>query len=157
MFGRNSVILGCFAFLMLVCAVPQTLLSAPPDACSLLTQADVNTALGVTAKVPQSTGKICNWAESGGSAGQKRMVTVTIQDEKAFNFAKAPTTSPNLTKTPMSGVGDDAVYNTVTNVTATLHVKKAETYFEIHVYGFPIDQTKTIEKTLAQQIVSKLK
>ena len=157
MSGRYSAILVCGAFLMLVFAVPQRLLGAPPDACSLLTQADVNTALGVTAKAPQSTGKICNWAESGGRAGQKRMVTVTIQDEKTFNFAKAPTTSPNVVKTPVSGVGDDAVYNTVTNVTATLQVKKSETFFEVHVYGFPMDQTKTIEKTLAQQIVAKLK
>jgi hypothetical protein len=154
---QHLAVLGCVALLILVFAVPQILLGAPPDACSLLTQAEVNAALGVTAVPPKSPGKICRWSESGGQAGRRPSVVVTIQDAQAFNFAKAPSTSANVVKTPVSGVGDDAVFNTVGNVTATLTVKKSETYFEVHVYGFPMDQTKTIEKTLAQEIVSKLK
>lgn len=158
MSGKHSAILACVAFLLLVCTAPQALLSAPPEACSLLTQAEVNAALGVTAPlVKQTTAKICQWAPTGAKPGRDPSVVVTVQDAGTFDFAKKPVTSANLVKTPLSGVGDDAVYNTVTNVTATLHVKKADTYFEIHVYGFPIDQTKTIEKTLAQQIVAKLK
>ncbi len=57
----------------------------------------------------------------------------------------------------MSGVGDDAVFNTIGTVTVTLTVKKADNYFEVHVYGFPIEETKTLEKTFAQKIVSRLK
>jgi hypothetical protein len=117
----------------------------------------VNAALGVSTVPPKSPAKICRWGESGGQAGRRAAVVVTIQDAQAFNFAKAPSTSANLVKTPVSGIGDDAVFNTVGSVTATLTVKKADTYFEVHVYGFPLEQTKTIEKTFAQEIVSKLK
>jgi len=31
------------------------------------------------------------------------------------------------------------------------------TYFELHVYGFPIDQTKTMETMLAKEVVANLK
>jgi len=155
---QQSAILTCVACLIFACAVPRVLLSAPPDACSLLTTAEVNAALGVSTVPPKSTpGRICRWGESGGQAGQRPAVVVTMQDAQAFNFAKAPSSSTNLVKTPVSGVGDDAVFNTIGGVTATLTVKKADTYFEVHVYGFPVDQTRTIEKTLAQEIVAKLK
>jgi LysM repeat protein len=79
-----------------------------------------------------------------------------MQDAKAFAFAKSPAKSANLTKTPASGVGDEAVFNTIGSVTATLTVKKGDTYFEVHVYGFGVEQTQMIEKTLAQAIVAKL-
>jgi len=79
-----------------------------------------------------------------------------MQDARAFEFAKAPTNSRTLVKTPVSGVGDDAVFNTVGIVTVTLTVKKGDTYFEVHAYGFPVEQTKTIEKTIAQEVVSNL-
>ena len=35
-------------------------------------------------------------------------------------------------------------------------VIKGDSYFEVHVYGFSTDQTKTMEKTLALEIVQKL-
>jgi hypothetical protein len=75
----------------------------------------------------------------------------------AFEFAKPPSKSATLVKTPASGVGDDAVLNTVGTVTATLTVKAGDTFFEPHVYGFPVDQTKTMETTLAKEVVAKLK
>jgi hypothetical protein len=158
MSSQQSAILTCVACLMFACAVPRVLLGAPLDACSLLTPAEVNAALGLSTVPPKSTpARICRWGESGGQAGRRPAVVLTIQDAQAFNFAKAPSTSTNLVKTPVSGIGDDAVFNTIAGVTATLTVKKADTYFEVHVYGFPVDQTKTIEKTLAQEIAAKLK
>lgn len=42
-------------------------------------------------------------------------------------------------------------------VTATLTVKKGDTYFELPVYGFPVDQTKTIETTLGKEVVANFK
>ena len=56
---------------------------------------------------------------------------------------------------------DDAVYAVTPGVTAglgtSLYVKKGNSYFVVHVYGFP-EQTKAMgmEKTLAIQACSKL-
>jgi hypothetical protein len=66
-----------------------------------------------------------------------------MQDAKAFDFAKSPSKSANLVKTPAAGVGDDAVFNTFGVVGATLTVKKGDTHFELHVYGFPVDRPGT--------------
>jgi hypothetical protein len=68
------------------------------------------------------------------------------------------------TKTPSgqaSGICEDAVYSFPTGNTSgpatALYVKKGNTYFTVHVYGFP-DQAKTMamEKTLALDACSKL-
>jgi hypothetical protein len=60
-----------------------------------------------------------------------------------------------ITKTPVSDVGDEAVSGTSPAGTV-LTVKKGSTVFVVHVYGFPVDQTKVMEKTLALDILFKL-
>lgn len=146
------------AFGLLLCALPGIAFGAPPDPCALLTDNQVSAALGVSTGAGKSTGgRICRWAAPGGRPGVSPALVLTMQDARAFDFAKAPTNSRNVVKTPASGVGDDAVFNTIGIVTATLTVKKGDTYFEVHVYGFPVESTKTIEKTIAQEVVSKLK
>ena len=140
-----------------VSAAPRPASGAPPGACSLLTQAQVQAALGVTiGATPVSTGKICQWQGPRGKPGMRQMAVVTIQDANAFALAKKPSTSPTLVKTAVTGVGDDAVFNTIGVVTTTLTVKTGDVYFEVHVYGFSEPQTKAMEKTLALEIVQKL-
>ncbi len=140
-----------------VCAAPRIAFGDPPDPCSLLTQAQVNAALGGSVGAGVALGTtVCRWAEPNGRPGRIPAVVVTIQDEREFNFAKAPAGTA-IVKTPVSSVGDDAVLITVGSITATLSVKKGDTYFAIHVYGFPVAQTQSIEKELAKEIVSKLK
>jgi hypothetical protein len=133
-----------------------TLAAAPTDPCSLLTTAEVSAALGVTVPAPKPPGKICRWAPADSKPGGPAVV-LTLQDAQAFEFAKAPASSANVTKTPVSGIGDDAVFNTIGVVTAMLMVKKGETYFEVHVYGFPVEETKARETTLAREVVARLK
>ena len=67
---------------------------------------------------------------------------------------KAPL--PNVTKTPVRGVGDDALYSTIGQFT-TLSVKKGGAVFLVKAYGVP-DQAKqeAIEKTLATDVIAKL-
>ncbi len=130
---------------------------APPDPCSLLTQAEVSAALGVTVGAGKATGKICRWGVPGGRAGVSPALVLTMQDANAFEFAKRPSKSATVVKTPAAGIGDEAVFNTVGIVTATLTVKRGEMYFEVHVYGFPVDRTKTIETTVAKEAVARLK
>lgn len=139
------------------CAATRVGFGAPPDPCSLLTQAQVGDALGAAVGVGKSTGKICRWAAPGGRPGMSPALVLTLQDAKEFDFAKRPSASASLVKTPVSGVGDDAVFNTTGSITATLHVKKGDTYFELHVYGFPVDQARKMETTLAQEVISTLK
>ncbi len=152
----SSVVLAA-AFVVCVCA-PRAAFAAPPNPCTLLTQAQVSAALETNVGAGTlSLGKICRWAAPGGTPGRSPAVVLTMQDAQAFNFAKSPAKSANLVKTPASGVGDDAVFNTIGGLTATLTVKQGETYFELHVYGFGVEQTQSMEKTLALEIVAKLK
>ena len=151
----TAAVIGMLAILAL--AAPRRASGAPAGACSLLTQAQVQVALGVTVSAtPASTGKICQWQGPAGKPGTRQMAVVTIQDANAFAFAKKPSTSPTLVKTAVTGVGDDAVFNTIGVVTTTLTVKTGDAYFEVHVYGFSEEQTKAMEKTLALEIVRKL-
>lgn len=158
MFHSRSAVFALSAGIVFVSGAPRGTSGALVAPCSLLTQAQVSAALGVSVGAGASTaGKICRWAGPGNQPGRRPAVVVTLQDEKALAIAKSPTTSATLVKTTVSGVGDDAVFNTVGVVTATLTVKKGDTYFEVHVYGFPVDQTKTLEQKLAEDIVAKLK
>jgi hypothetical protein len=154
--SRSAVLVmaTCLAFIH---ESPRAAGTVPVDSCSLLTQAEVNAALGVSVGAGKATGMICRWAVPGGRPGVSPALVLTLQDAKAFDFAKSPSKSANVVKTPAAGIGDDAVFNTIGTVTATLSVKKSDTYFELHVYGFPIDQTKTMETALAKEVVAKLK
>ena len=62
----------------------------------------------------------------------------------------------NITKTPVSGIGDDAVYGTTKGVATVLTVKKGDQVFVVRVIGFSEDETKAKEKTLALDVLSKL-
>jgi len=124
----RCVIPALAAFGLLLCALPPIAVGAPSDPCALLTDGQVSAALGVSTGAGKATGgRICRWAGPGGRPGVSPALVLTMQDERAFDFAKAPTNSRSLVKTPVSGVGDDAVFNTVGIVTVTLSVKKGDT------------------------------
>lgn len=152
-FGRSiEWALGLVCFLTLAHPV-----YGGTDPCSLLTPAQVSAVLGVNVGAGNSLAPtVCDWTlpnRSPAVAGKR--VTVTLQKPLAFAFAKMPANSPGITKTPVSGIGDDAVYGTAGGA-ATLTVKKGEVVFVVHVYGFPMDQLEDKEKILAKEIVSKL-
>ncbi len=101
--------------------------AAPPDPCSLLTQAQVSAVFGVNVEPAQRIApKLCQWS------------------------------APN-----QPGIGDDAVYSSVPGVTpglgTTLTVKKGDSYFAVHLYGFPGEaKAMAMEKVLALEIISRL-
>jgi hypothetical protein len=66
-----------------------------------------------------------------------------------------PVNFKGISKISVSGIGDDAVYGTAAGL-GTLSVKKGNSAFVVHVYGFPLDQIESKEKTLALEILSKL-
>ena len=122
------------------------------DPCSLLTTAQVSSAIGGAAqpgKPINTTG--CSWS----STSPKAMVTISFQNLGTYEHLKAAS-QPMVVKTPISGVGDDAFYQSAGTWT-TLTVQKGATYFIVRVYGVA-DQAKQkeIEKTLATEAAAKL-
>lgn len=140
------------------CAVP------PTDPCSLLTPAQVSTALGVPIGPGDSPGTLhCEWFRLGDSTGDMR-VELHIFGTKhkltpidQFNLVKKMTPLSNgITKTRVSGVGDDAVYVTGGGMPSDLTVKKGKYAFRVVIYGIPEAQIMAKEKTLALDVLGKL-
>ena len=78
----------------------------------------------------------------------------TITTVQSFTNGKTPV--KGITKEPTNGVGDDAYYITTPGFGTGQGVKKGDSALQIRVYGFSLDQIKTIEKTLAQQALTKI-
>ncbi len=152
-----------------IIAIVSTLLTLTPvrahaasaDPCSLLTPAQVSAVLGASVgEGKRVVSRLCDWSVSGEAAGTSRKkVTLTLQDERAFAYAKAPVGN-GITKTPVSGIGDDAVYGTTPHVGTVLTVKKGATVFTVRVYGYDetkdVEQIKEKEKTLALQALQRI-
>jgi hypothetical protein len=122
------------------------------DPCSLLTTAQVSSAIGGAAQPGQpinTTG--CSWS----SSTPKAVVTISFQQLGTYEKLKAGQ-SPAIVKTSISGVGDDAFYSSLGPMT-TLTVKKGDTYFIVRVYGIADPaKTKEIEKTLGVEAAAKM-
>jgi hypothetical protein len=133
----------------------------PNDACSLLTQAQVSAVLGVSvgAGVPSGP-SLCQWSQPGDTSSRGKRVLLNLfgpmgRLTPADRYATAKTPVKRITKTPVSGIGEEAFY--LTRPTDTeLTVKKGSSVFRISVYGYSPDQTKTMGKALALDALSKL-
>ena len=132
--------------------------AAPSDPCSLLTPDQIGAVIGSTVEAGKAVGtKMCQWLVPNQPAGLNgKKVAVTLQDSRAFAYAKTPVNDARITKTPVSGVGDEAIQGTTLGKVTTLTVKKGDTVFVVHVTGFPVDQAQSMEKSLALQILPKL-
>jgi hypothetical protein len=154
--SKYSTALVIAAFCILNCTSRPADAAPTTDPCTLLTQAQVSAALGVDVAAGQHFAKtICQWSAPGPSTPNARKLMLTLQDERAFAYAKMPV-GHGVTKTPVSGIGDDAVSGTTPGLGTVLTVKKANVVFVVHVFGFPPDEVQAKEKTLALQILSKL-
>jgi hypothetical protein len=127
----------------------------------LLTQARAGEALGapVGAGVHIANNQLlCEW-----DAQQGKRVTVTIfravgSQSPVDRFNRGKTPLNGVTVQPASGVGDDAYYIYLTSETTALGlvVNKGGFVFEVRLYGFPLEQGKTITKALAQDVAGKV-
>ncbi len=133
--------------------------AAPPDeACSLLTQAQVSAAVSVSVGAGAYQGtykKTCTWNAVSPATKSAKWVTLMIEGLDTYQAGKlAPVKT--IVVTPISGIGDDAYYLSV-GPNVGLIVKKGNVAFKVAVYGdIPIENKQAMEKTLAQQVVSKL-
>ena len=133
--------------------------AAPPgDACSLLNAAQVSAALGSAVSDGQAVGrKLCMWkATATAKNGSTPRVALTIGDAQKFAYAKMPLPDAKITKAPLSGVGDEAVYGTTAGQLASINVKKGSSYFAISVNGVSMDKTQALVTQLAKEALAKL-
>ena len=134
--------------------------AAPPDdACSLLTPAQVSAALSISVNAGVYMGtykKTCTWNATSVVPKSAKYVTLVLEALEAYEAGQAPGALKGVFITPISGIGDDAYYLGGGN-NVGLIVKKGNVAFKVAVYGdIPIEKKQAMEKTLAQQVVSKL-
>lgn len=138
----------------------------PHDACSLLTQTQVSSILGVPVNAGvhpagglPPTELHCEWSQSAQGASNPKRVILDIFEavenrSPADRFENAKKEVRGVTKTPVSGVGDEAFYSE-SRVNTILYVKKGSFVFQIIVAGFSAEQIKDMEKALAQAVAAK--
>jgi hypothetical protein len=147
---KSSVLLLINLFALLVCF--SEAVYSQPAPCSLLTQNQVSSAVGANVGAGSSIANTgCSWKATGAS---KAMVTVSMQNEKMFAGAKSSNV-PNMTKVPVSGVGDEAVFVGAEGF-SSLWVKKGTAFVLVRIYGVPVSEAQTKLKTLAMNVVSNL-
>ena len=132
----------------------RTAAAQPAAPCSLLTSAQITAAVGVSVGAAQpiaNTG--CSWS------APHMLVTVSLWDGSASGWAKIKMPLPGVTKTAVSGLGDDALFSilgTEAKQFVTLNVKKGSTAYLFKVYGPTVTEQMTMEKTLAGNVLAKL-
>jgi hypothetical protein len=77
-----------------------------------------------------------------------------MQNEKMFAAAKS-SSPPNTTKTPISGLGDEAIFTGARNF-SSLWIRKGTTFLLVRIYGLPVTEAQTKLKALATNALSKL-
>jgi hypothetical protein len=130
-------------------------MATPPlsDACSLLTAEQVGDAVsaktGAGKYVSPKFTKTCTWTAPG------VIVTLMLQASEQFQAGKKAPAPSEVTS--VLGLGDDAYYLAVGNLVG-LGVKKGTTAFKVTVYksSLPTETKQKMEKTLAQQVLTKL-
>lgn len=139
---------------------PRAAEAAVPDACALLTQAQVSAALGVEVDPGRrpvvSDPRMCNWREQGKPEGPARNVLVTLTGAKNFKAGK----------TPEPGIGDEAYFLKSGRFPFRLIVRKGAAYFQVMARSKAMsptdrmtvsdDQDRAVEKTVALEILKKL-
>jgi hypothetical protein len=122
--------------------------------CSLLTSAQVTAAVGVSVGAAQpiaNTG--CSWS------APHMLVTLSLWDGSATGWGKIKTPLPDVTKTQVAGLGDDAIFSTLGPAAkqfVTLSVKKGNAAYLFKVYGPTVTEQMSMEKMLAGNVLAKL-
>jgi hypothetical protein len=126
---------------------------APSDPCGQITVAQVSAALGEAVAAGQKAGtKTCSWSADKPT---HQVVSLMYSPPGDWNTRKTRP-MPGVTKSSVSGIGDEAFAETAANFT-TLYVKKKSTIFMVRVYGVPdVGRQLAIEKPIAQAVAAKV-
>lgn len=155
----RTVLAFLFACVVISSALSPAKAAPPTDACTLLTEAQVSSVLGTSVAAGQHLGgnSLCAWGKMGGKRVVLSIYTQmgSMTPVQRFNNAKN-TPVRGIAKTPVSGIGDDALYMTTPGLGTGVFFRKGSAAFDLRVYGFPLDQLKEKEKTLALDVIAKL-
>ena len=137
---------------------------ATDNACSLLNQSEVGTALEVQSlpgkPVIAGSPKACIWSDSADASIGNRRVTLSITNSTAaFEIMKS---SPRIKIEAVSGIGDEAFYEIPKDHEAPiLQVRKGSSVFTLRILNglkskaFTLDEAKAKEATLARAAASR--
>ena len=158
--GGTRATIGIFGALT-VCRANAAHAAPSSDPCSLLTEAQVATALGVPVTVTKvgSDATHCHWEQTGKNGQTLVDAHLMLESVKAYDTAKNMMgMSGKVTKVAISGVGDDAYYLVSARRDAPLFVKKGNAAFRIAVdgKGWAAEDIKAKEKAFALALLSKL-
>jgi hypothetical protein len=129
-----------------------------PNPCTLLTPAQIDAAIGDPVGPGQAVGTtMCQWsAANQPNTIQGKKVAVVLLTAQGYANAKMPVNDPVITKTAVSGIGDEAVYGTAAGRAASLSVKKGGNYFSVRIAGYSMEQLQHMETVLATQVAAAL-
>ncbi|MFZ0415749.1 MAG: hypothetical protein WBD23_06130 [Candidatus Acidiferrales bacterium] len=153
------------SFVFSLCGSSAAYAAPPADACSLLTSAQVSAVLGVSVgpgeRISPKSTAMCGWEVLGQKGLDRKRVVLNIYTQmgsaspvERFNRAKTPI--QGIPKEPVTGVGDDAIFATTPGFGTGLIFRKGNAAFDLRIYGFPIDEIKAKEKTLALDVLARL-
>ena len=148
-----SVLVPVIVFALVASGLRVARAQAPSNPCAQVTAAEVSAALGETVEAGQQAGtKTCSWVAN---KPKRQIVTLMFSPPGDWNTRKTRQ-MPGVTKATVSGVGDEALAETLGNLT-TLFVKKGSTIFMVRVYGVPDSNRQlAIEKPIAQKVTAKV-
>jgi hypothetical protein len=130
---------------------------ASPDACTVLTAAQVSAVLGVRVEPGQhvvpGAHSSCGWAAPGDPSLSAKRLVLTLMSARAFETGKTPVKS--ATKIVAQAVGDEAYYITTPPFGTALSVKKDGSYFQVRISGFPDAQAAHLEKAVALKLLKR--
>jgi hypothetical protein len=104
---------------------------------------------------------LCSWGEPGDPNHEGKHVLLTLYRpvgklSPLERFENGKTPIGGIQKTPARGIGDDAYYIDTPGFGLGLNVKKRSSAFQIKVFGFSAELTKTMERALAENVLGKL-
>jgi hypothetical protein len=129
----------------------------PKDPCSVLTPLEVSGALGSNSEPKHVVATLCQWEASGQSSDTHgKKLTLGFLSASAWEQTKALREQymKTFTRTNIDGLGEEAVFSTNGTI-CTLQVKKGPAVLDMHLYGFPPDQAKDKEITLARAALGR--
>lgn len=144
---------------VLVAPLPARAFEPPKDPCTVLTPQEVSAALGsASTSGKHSVATLCEWdvsRTSSDSQGQK--LTLGFLSAAAWEQTKSlRERMQGISRTSVEGIGEEAVFSTVTRLSlCNLQVKKGSAVLDLHLYGFPPDQAKEKEISLARAALSR--
>ena len=136
-----------------------------PDACALVTTAEASKALEVTSlpgkPLIASSPKACMWSDNANAEISNRRLTVQYITVAGFQFVKSRA-SDKIKIEPVSGIGEEAFYQSVKNDSPMLNVRKGTTAIQVRILNglkfkaFPLEQEKAKEAEIAKAAAARL-